>query len=338
MLKTRLAATQICLGVIGMLLVGVSYFVFSGRLIEPLERIEGLADDGESQLQQSAGLLTGLQGVAVELEASTIAHQQTVDSALESTVRFSHTIRQWESEANAFAEISRDASDVVDKLQEQLPLRVPSVDVSTRTVEFKRPEVKLETEEFTVAYPSITVDTRTESIDLGLKKIELKYPVGMTTKEQKKTVRIADLPRVTLVDESVAVPRVEVSEQLLLQSEKALLLKTSKQLAATSSSLTDTAGSLAELRSFIAGDLSTSLRQTKSNLTGVSSQLRQLHQDRIPTAITKLDSQRSELHDSRAALAVLPNLVRLGFLVLGLVPLSVLLSGLGNFAVARSES
>ena len=255
MLKKRFAAIQVLTGLIGIVLVVVSYVAFSDRLILPLDRIDGIADNGEFQLEQSADLLSGFKGVAVELEASTIAHQQTIDSALESTESLSNAIGQWESEAAAFAEISRDAGHIVEKFQQQLPITVPAVHVSTKPLLFKRPEVKLETEDFSVKYPTIAVDTRTESIDLGLKKIELKYPIGLTTKEQIKRVRIADIPRVTLVDESVDVPRIDVSQQVLLESEKALLLKTSKQLAATSESLTNTAGSLAELRAVMGGGL-----------------------------------------------------------------------------------
>jgi hypothetical protein len=337
MVKKRLAATQTLIGLIGIVLVVVSYVAFSGRLLAALGRIDRVAVSGEFQLEQSADLLTSFKDVAAELEASTIAHRRTVGSAIESTDKLSKTIGLWESDAIAFAKISRDASQIVDSFQQQLPITVPTVNVSTRPVRFQRPEVILETEDFIVKYPTITVETRTESIDLGVRKIDLKYPVGISTKEQNKKVRIADIPKVTLVDEIVDVPRIEVSQQIVLKSEKALLLETSKQFATTSDSLTTAAGSLADLRALMAGDLSDSLRQTKGNLTGVSRQLRQLQLERIPSVITKLDDQRRELHDSRVALSTLPYLVHIGFFVLGLIPLSVLLGGLGNFfSVARA--
>lgn len=337
MLKKRLAAIQMLIGLTGIVLVVVSYFAFSSRLISALDRIDHIAESGEFQLKYSANLLTGFKDVAAELEASTIAHERTIDSAIESTERLSKTIGRWESEATAFSAISRDASHIVDKFQQQLPIKVPVVDVSTRTVRFKRPEVKLETEEFIVKYPSFTVDSRTESIDLGVKKIDLKYPVGFTTKEQNKKLRIADIPKVTLVDERVDVPRIDVSHQELLKSEKVLLAETSKQLATTSDSLSDTAESLADLRVVLAGDLSISLRQTEGNLTEVSRQLRRLHTESIPSVITKLNDQRVELNASRAAWSTLSDLVSIGFIVLGLFPVSILLSGLGNLSVVRVE-
>ena len=151
-------------------------------------------------------------------------------------------------------------------------------------------------------------------------------------------MRIADIPKVTLVDERVDVPKIDVSHQELLTSEKALLLETSKQLATTSDSLSSTAGSLADLRELMAGDLTNSLRQTEGNLTEVSRQLRQIHTERVPIVITKLDDQRQELHDSRVAWSALSDLVFNGFVVLGLLPISILLSGLGNLSVVRVES
>ena len=337
MLTKRFATIQILLGLSGIGLVLVSYVVFSERLIEALDRVDRIAIHGELQLEQSQDLLIGVKDVVAELEASATAHQKTIDSAMESTARLSKTIGRWESDATAFAEISRDASRIVNTFQQQLPITVPNVDVSSRTVRFKRPEIELEADEFTVQYPSFTVDTRTESIDLGVKKLDLKYPVGLTTTQQNKKVRIADIPKVTLVDQQVDVPRIDVSYQDVLTAERALLLDTSRQLAATSASLDDTAGSLADLRELMAGDLSGSLRQTKGNLTGVARQLRQLHMQRIPGAITDLRDQREELRDSRAAWSALSELVPVAFVILGLLPVSILLSGLGNLSVARAE-
>ena len=122
MLKKRLAAIQILIGLIGLVLVVVSHFAFSGRLISALDQFDRIAISGEFQLEQSADLLTDFKDVAVELEESTIAHQQTIGSAIESTERLSKTIGRWESEANAFAGISRDASHIVDNFQQQLPI------------------------------------------------------------------------------------------------------------------------------------------------------------------------------------------------------------------------
>ena len=47
MLKKRFATIQILPGLVGIVLIVVSYVVFSGRLILSLERIDGIADSGE---------------------------------------------------------------------------------------------------------------------------------------------------------------------------------------------------------------------------------------------------------------------------------------------------
>lgn len=335
--KKRLAALQILLGVTGIVLVVASYFACSEQLISTLKRVDRMTVGGEFQLEQSAGLLAGFNDIVGDLEVSTLAHEKTIDSALKSTASLSKAVARWESEAIAFAAISRDASHVVDRFQQELPITVPTFDVSSRQVRFRRPEVELGAKEFTVKYPSFTVDTRTELIDLGVKKLELKYPVGLTTKEQSKSVQITDIPEITLVDESVDVPTIEVSHQVLLKAEKAVLLDTSKQLQATSRSLTDTASSLAELRAFMEGDFSNSLCQSKDNLTNVSGQLQQLHVERIPGMITKLNDQRRDLSESQVALAALSDFVPVGFIIFGMIPLSVVLCGLGNLSAASTD-
>lgn len=332
-----IALVQIALGLTGLLLCFTLYLTYSSELQETAERMDGLAGDAQAQAKVGEEILTQWASLLASADRSMDAHQTSLVTARTSLQQLAESTQQWQAGLAGFQKVSSDASQVLDKLQGHLPIKLPMLKVGSREMTIDIPQLQLQNETIQLPYPTAAVGTRKMELDLGVTKVNFDAPtLNLGTKNRSLTVPVS--PRLSYRKENITVPDdVTVSYQEILSEEKQLLIDSASQLRTTAQLLEQSRETLGGIQRALDVDLLASLDATEEDLR-LSRESVQLHRlEQIPEFQERLASQQLHLAKSQLNFRALRSLIPWLFLFAGILPMAVALHGLQSWLALRNR-
>lgn len=335
-LPKTIAFLQIALGLSGLLLCFILYLTYSSELQEAAERLDDLAGDTEAQAKVGEEILTQWTSLLASADRSMETHQTSLGTTRTSLQQLAESTQQWQAGLVGFQKVSSDASQIFEKLQGQLPIKIPMLNVGSREMTIDIPQLELQNETIKLPYPTATVGTRKMELDLGVTKVNFDAPtLNLGTNNRNLTVPVS--PRLSYRKENITVPDdVTVSYQEILSEEKQLLIDSASQLRTTAELLEQSQETLRGIQRALEVELLASLDATEDNLR-LSRQSMQHHWHvQIPEFQQRLASQQSHLARSQLNFRALRSLIPWLFLFAGILPLAVSLHGLQSWLALKA--
>lgn len=356
--------SQVVLGSALLLLTGYVHTVHSDSISDAFAQMEKLAGSAQAEIEVGKTVLQDVKGIAQELQGVIPLHRRTLLSASDASTKVAKSVAVWEAEIPRLRKTASDAQRVCDGLAENLPIRIPTVQMKNRTVSFEIPKFEMRSRKVEVPYPTAavengsrelsypsgaTVDMKTWEKSLGslagksLGGLSFRYPAGLDI--TRKSFRLdypkaIDIGRASMAIEVPANPKVEmetrkitvpaepiVSFKEILRDEKKLLVQSSDQLDTLNESLGSTLGSLAIAKDLLASQTTQSIESTVSLLSSTEQKLVSFCDERIPTTVALLDLQKNQIGESRSTFAALQPLVGYALLAVAITGLAIVASG-----------
>lgn len=334
-MSKTIASFQIALGLLGLLIWAWYFATCSGPAQAQLSHLDKLATDTERQAELATDVIDSGAELLAELERSAVLHKTTLLQAEEPLKLATKSLQQWERDLEAYSAIALDASGLADRLAKQLPLRMPDVQVAMQNIAISIPELDVQEQTLRIPVPSVKTGKRPVALDLGLTKLNVDIPTLAVSTDDRVLVvpKTAQLGSRT---ERLRVPSaVDVTYRPLFAEEGRMLAEASQQLSRSSQNLKQSAATIHQTQGLLRQELPNGLEQTRRVIEQAESALVQLRVKQLPLLRDTLQRQRGKLEQSRGSLQQLSSGVPWFFVIVGLIPVSVLLQGLGQLLYLR---
>lgn len=332
------ASIQVVVGIAGLLVCGLVHMKYTPRVARSIEALDQLSGDAAAQAGVGQELLAQWSVLLGSFENSAATHSESLNSLSSTTRVVTKSLESWESGLLDLAEVARDGSRIAGKFGSQLPIRIPAVEYQTKQVVIEVPDISLQERTIRIPYPTASVGSKRVSVDLGLTEVKLDVPT-LNVGTREKTVKVPTTPDVQRSVEKFVVPsKMEVTHREFLKDEKQLLEDTSRELLDTSAAMKLSATALADANRIVGGELPASIEATAESLQSGRELISDWRKNQIPQLQSKLGSEQAELTKAQETVQTLKPFVSWLLLVAALIPLSILMQGIYNHAVIRSNA
>ncbi|MEZ4864833.1 MAG: hypothetical protein R3C14_26205 [Caldilineaceae bacterium] len=357
---------QIILGVALAALILFISSTYTDSLQTSLSQANGLLTSVENQLDVSIQVLTKFNATLGDMGGTVDTYQETISSVRTSSTALSKTAATWGNESQQFSTIVLDASHIMDTFQQQLPIRVPAVEVQVKPVSFDIPTgLDIRQDKMGFNYPaSAEAKVQKEGINYpkGAKVrncnkriagVGISYPCGIEVEMGKLEFNVPHSIDIGFKEFNFNIPRihaptfehiefnvpdtVKVEYRELMKDEKALLVKTGSQLISTAAAISDTSQSLIALSNLLApqGDVAKTLKQVGDALEKTQGTIIDISTHEIPTFIDELKKQKETLVKTKTLFADLSGAIVPITWAFMIFPLMIILNGVVLLSLAR---
>lgn len=357
--------------ILGVALAAAILFVssrYSGTLRSSLEQADDMIASVEKQLTVGISVLTDLNSLLSNVGDTIDVHQTTIESALDTTDKLSQTALIWSDESLQFSDIAHDASHIMDTFQDQLPIRLPVVEVDVTQASFDIPTgLDMRSDEARFDYPSAAevrvrqeginypsgADIRTCEIDTPFGDYD--YPCGIEIDTDRLEFNVPHSIEIEMDEFAFDVPRIHaptfervefnvpdtvgLEYRELMNDEKELLIETSAQLISTAEAISSTSQSLVDISELLSeeGDIAASLTTVDADLEEAQDTIVNITVNEIPGFVAELESQKATLEKVHVLFSDLQSaIIPLTWIAL-VFPLMMVLNGIVLLSLARKS-
>lgn len=322
-----LASLQIVLGLSGMILCGYLYNQHCDELQDSLQNIDSLAGDVDTQAEIGDEMLEQWSAILRGFDNALDTHSHSLMAAEESSDQLGRTMDQWDEGMVGFNRVVRDAERICLKFADQLPIKIPNLDVKTRPLTIDIPTFEMQTETAKIPYPTARVGSRKMKLDVGLTDLEFDVPT-LNVGTRNKVVNVPSSPKVNIEKRRFSIPdNVEIVYQELFRDEKDLLTNTADQLGDTARLIAEARETLDSVDVLVSQEIQSSIAITAENLRDTQQALKQTYEDQIPEVRQRLASQQQEIRSSQLNFRSLKTMVPWLFLLAAMLPAAIAIQG-----------
>lgn len=327
-LQRILACLQIAIGAAGICLCVFLYNKHCNDLQDSLKNIDALAGDVSVQAKIGDDLLLQWSSILRGFDIALDTHLRSLAAARESSDQLGRSMDKWDEGLVGFNRVVLDAERICTKFAEQLPIKIPNLDVQTRPLTIDVPTFEMQTETTNIPYPTARVGSRKMKLDVGLTDLEFDIPT-LNVGTRNKTIDVPAPPKVSVEKRRFSIPdKVDVVYEELFSDEKALLTNTASQLEETADLIGEARFTLDNVDVLLNQEIQSSISITEENLKETQQAVQQTYQEQIPEVRKRLASQQEEIRSSQLNFRSLQTMVPWLFLLAGMLPAAISIQGL----------
>ncbi|MFN3192991.1 MAG: hypothetical protein ACE361_20950 [Aureliella sp.] len=332
-LRRMVAAVQIAIGILGILLCFYLHRIYVPRVDGALAELDSIAADVDVQARVGERMLSDWITLVDSAEKTVGLHIDTTRALRASTQDVERSIVRWQSVARGMSTSAGGAAESLHGFASQLPIEIPIPKIESENVELAIPQFQVGKSEIRLPYPTAKLGTTKRRIDLGVTSVDLEVP----SLQLGKATQAVSVPNVEMGEDlirRIEVPRnVGVESRQLLSNEKELLEKTADQLRDSSIGFAEASDSLTQFRDVVRNEVLGSFNVAEDELIQLGDVLRKSSQQELPEIRQRLLQQRDAVERTRVRFQGINGLFPWAILIAALIPGGVLLQGIVNLSV-----
>src|SRR5208337_4367457 len=153
------AIVQIIAGGLALILVIGGYVRYDPRVRVAIHEADKLAGNLNEEIKDAISILTHVNESVSTVRASVPPLTQTLASTTDAVGKVAGTINGFSADSDSLADVCNRTSAVCETFEKQLPIKVPAVTLTTKTVSFNVPDVIPKTKPMSISYPTATAHT-----------------------------------------------------------------------------------------------------------------------------------------------------------------------------------